>query len=1787
MQEACDDFAMSTCYCHAAALGICCQPESQPATYGVGCSRVLYDCEPRCRIGNDNNYISNRPDSFPGYFDEAPCPVQCGSSDGQYYPELLTDGDLSSDPALWRDEDCDGLVGEPDALLSDLDCSDGNEDGVGLANQDNGAQECALQCGATAGMPVILKTRAAFIGPHEDVRIASGISPEFDLAFDRVWDSALSDSDVLAGAAPTLFGPGWRSAFGDRLSLASTAAGAGNVSPGVVTWLHSSGATRFRWEGQATGANVLGEDGSGARISRELGRCEDGRACKIWKLVSRDGDLLEFWEGPNTEVHPWSSQFHARLRFVRPAQMPNVRISVEHEQDLSSSDDACDALLDGADGCKNSRGLLVRAAQEWNDNGIWRRGRSLELKYVSYGGAKRLKEIRAGATREDGAGVEVLSQYSYLSDGRLEAVWEGRGCTIPTPSTTNTGCLRYRFSYDAALPRAITEVKTSVAASSTVATVESFSWTSSADSRLQVVTHRSRRTDLSFVSSTGGQTVSWQRNGANESTAFDPLGNPTACDSYACGDPTTTNEYEVSLSGGLPAYTIGQRAHVTRDGRLQYRRFDFDTGLRDSFMSLGTVLLEAEIVPSSAGADISGMSVSLDGAGSDFDTVTLSAGPGEVRSLIRRYPQSSLSAWPRAVARLSKSSQVPNQTSFNFPAPGHGGSGWFYSGAEAGRGAISVLPQVNLDGSPVSFDVTVIDRDSDNGNIINEDTDVLPVIITRAQRSGGEDRFLRTTITRDAWGRPTSILESSEDGTLSRVDFEYEPIDGSTSARMRGRLKAVKRFPDPASTAGSFYDWQACDTRLPYDALGLVTCREQPQSPTSLVTEISRTVNVGDGSRLWLTQHKEGLGGPVRLTEFQKVVGNELPLAHGVGDGDSTYSEAIDGNYVELVYLATGDARVDGQISRLRERTSSAAIFSSKFYSYDGYGYPDQVDTHGPTSTDQLAQFDYDLSDGSLMERRDYETSTTYRTTSYRYDLEGRLDSIVEPDLDAEDWVYGTAGAAYGRPEVLNRADTETASPFRMWRRIYDRDGNITSINSGTDFYVIASYVYDDFGQMMSENLLSAGVGRTYSYDGLGRVSRVQTGAAQKDVGYFRDGLGRTTEVRDLNANTPIFNYAYDEVKTPTTCTVNGRVIALTNSNSRGRLSIVGDSAGTSFYEYDLLGRVTSVIRHEGAGFACANLVATDYEWGQAGELKSIRYPSGRKVEYRYDGPNHDMRHPYGVTVYKGTDGVSSPETLVSSVEWSPLGAPRKWRWGGLSTQERQVGRDLMGRVTSIVSNYANLPNWQSLAYTTYDGDGDVLTETDSSGSSGYRYTILRSALVTSPVTNTYAPHVRHDKLMTWNHNGSALSAPLSGTTIRRESLSVDDTVYTATYPSRTAAWEQQLTQDHATLLSPAYEVELRYNSIGEVIEVNKSDSSGSVTQVSLETTPAEVVLTHGPLGNVTSAEVSSGVYTYEMDHDMRRVRKVFPSTGDERYRYGVGGQLLDQKKTTSVPYPGIQNQRTEYIWLGADVAGLLHSVNGSATTLYHVHADRMGVPRQYSTATGGRVRRLVLDAFGASVVTDDNGSLYNPPMDMRYPGQMFDSETGLIHNRWRTLVTQTGTYTSPEPLHAFTTQVFHGPQAFSYAAGSPQRYVDADGRHPLILAGILIGIGFGFGNDETDANLLMPAAGGVVGRLGLAAYTPTRAWLAARLAPFYAALDRANCGGPDIGRRTRDVAEVFRRLDQYHGIPEHLASERLHALKDALGLGGADNLLFDLTGNVFDPLTGEWLGSLTEGGGG
>jgi hypothetical protein len=72
---------------------------------------------------------------------------------------------------------------------------------------------------------------------------------------------------------------------------------------------------------------------------------------------------------------------------------------------------------------------------------------------------------------------------------------------------------------------------------------------------------------------------------------------------------------------------------------------------------------------------------------------------------------------------------------------------------------------------------------------------------------------------------------------------------------------------------------------------------------------------------------------------------------------------------------------------------------------------------------------------------------------------------------------------------------------------------------------------------------------------------------------------------------------------------------------------------------------------------------------------------------------------------------------------------------------------------------------------------------------------------------------------------------------------------------------------------------------------------------------------------------------------------------------------------------------------------------------------------------------------------------------------------------------------------------------------------------------------------------------------------------------------EHTKCFGAD------DIEEMYTHLRQNHGISKELAKDRLHKIKEHYGYRGDDNVIIHHTGNVYDPVTREYLDSLTLGG--
>jgi RHS repeat-associated protein len=164
----------------------------------------------------------------------------------------------------------------------------------------------------------------------------------------------------------------------------------------------------------------------------------------------------------------------------------------------------------------------------------------------------------------------------------------------------------------------------------------------------------------------------------------------------------------------------------------------------------------------------------------------------------------------------------------------------------------------------------------------------------------------------------------------------------------------------------------------------------------------------------------------------------------------------------------------------------------------------------------------------------------------------------------------------------------------------------------------------------------------------------------------------------------------------------------------------------------------------------------------------------------------------------------------------------------------------------------------------------------------------------------------------------------------------------------------------------------------------------------------------------------------------------------------GVSTKVVDQRTNNNtwvnlgvktITAPGQVTVRLATSGLGsvsADVVRALPSV--AATSVNYVFTDHLNTPRVITRTSDNRMvwRWDSADPFGVAQPNQNPSALgtfaYNP----RFPGQLYDAETGLYYNYHRTYDPRTGTYTQSDPIG-----LEGGINTYAYVSGNPVNAVD------------------------------------------------------------------------------------------------------------------------------------------------
>jgi RHS repeat-associated protein len=153
-------------------------------------------------------------------------------------------------------------------------------------------------------------------------------------------------------------------------------------------------------------------------------------------------------------------------------------------------------------------------------------------------------------------------------------------------------------------------------------------------------------------------------------------------------------------------------------------------------------------------------------------------------------------------------------------------------------------------------------------------------------------------------------------------------------------------------------------------------------------------------------------------------------------------------------------------------------------------------------------------------------------------------------------------------------------------------------------------------------------------------------------------------------------------------------------------------------------------------------------------------------------------------------------------------------------------------------------------------------------------------------------------------------------------------------------------------------------------------------------------------------------------------------------YHYDLTGHLIAETAPDGTPIRA-------YLWAdGSAIAQIEPHPTSGEETLRYLHTDHLNTPRLATDAEGTVIWRWEGAAFGNAPPNEDPDGDGSPvTINLRFPGQYYDQETGLHYNWNRYYDPRTGRYVTSDPIG-----LDGGLNTYLYANANPLRFMDPRG---------------------------------------------------------------------------------------------------------------------------------------------
>jgi RHS repeat-associated protein len=606
------------------------------------------------------------------------------------------------------------------------------------------------------------------------------------------------------------------------------------------------------------------------------------------------------------------------------------------------------------------------------------------------------------------------------------------------------------------------------------------------------------------------------------------------------------------------------------------------------------------------------------------------------------------------------------------------------------------------------------------------------------------------------------------------------------------------------------------------------------------------------------------------------------------------------------------------------------------------------------------------------------DVGTNEQVNTYEYDASGNNTAAIDGNRNATHYAF----------DPLDRLINSTDANNKTTTFAYDGQDNVTAVTDQRD--LVTRYEYNRFNEITK--LISPDTGTTtFTYDVAGNIAS-KTDQRGVVTQYSYDAINRVLSKTYSTDSSRNISYRYDDQYTATDATVN-------NYNAgKGRLTHISDNSGSTSLRYDDRGNLigdSRVIKADGVGTANSTAQRTQYHYDLANQLTHIDYPTGIRIHYLHDNFGR-------VTSLKMGADINTATTLAENIHYVPFGGVRSLTYGNGLELNREYDRDY--RTTKIeVGSGSTL----DLLYE-YDLNNNIVNIGNgqvSEQSASYAYDNLNRLLLESKGQS----NTRYD----YDDVGNRIKRTMQE------------------MPEQSADPANPLPLPAANISTFAYATDSNRLTTIDGNSVNH-DAVGNII-LKPQDGQSALSFSYDAVNRLSSVSKNGSIQArYFYNAAGQRVLK---QLSDSRvvYHYNRAGQIIGE---TTFNGASISQQKT-YVWLsGMPVA----MINGTQVT--YIHSDHLNSPRIATNQNKIVVWNWQSDAFGVGAANDDvDGDGQSVVVNLRFPGQVFDAESGKHYNYFRDYDPSLGRYVESDPIG-----LGGGMNTYSYVNGNSIIFMDRFG---------------------------------------------------------------------------------------------------------------------------------------------